>query len=94
MIQSTQQKLFINGKEVLHGWESFSGWYWFAIEKVRDQMSDLGDGKPNGTPDTIWYGLVQGLETEWGNFSEAEIKSLGVKAWEIPQQNLGWSGRR
>ncbi|GAH67816.1 unnamed protein product, partial [marine sediment metagenome] len=25
--------------KVLRGWESLSGWYWFATEKVRDQIS-------------------------------------------------------
>ena len=43
--------LYIDGNKVLRGWESWNGWYWFATEKVREQLSDLGDGK--GTPDTI-----------------------------------------
>jgi len=36
--------LYIDGKKVLHGWESFSGWYWFATEKAGKQMSDMADG--------------------------------------------------
>jgi hypothetical protein len=76
--------LYINGKKVLKGWESFTGWYWFATEKVEDDWN----GKP------LWYGFVQGLEEEWGDFSEAEIDSLGNKAWKIPQKNLSFSGRR
>lgn len=40
------------------------------------------------------YGYVQGMEEEWGDFSEAEIDSLGNKAWKIPQKNLSFSGRR
>jgi hypothetical protein len=84
--------LYIDGKKVLRGWESFSGWYWFAIEKDRVQMSDFGDGK--GVPDTIWYGLVQGFEEEWGYFSQAEIERLRPKTWEIPKKNLPYSGRR
>jgi hypothetical protein len=27
-------KLFIDGKEVLKGWESMDGWFWFATEMV------------------------------------------------------------
>ena len=83
--ESKDGKLFIDGKEVLKGWESFSGWYWFATEKVEEDY--------NGAP--LWYGLVQGLEEEFGDFSEAELKSLGkYKVWEIPKQNLPHSGRR
>jgi hypothetical protein len=37
-------RLFLNGKEVLRGWESLTGWFWFATEKVQEQMS-LIDGK-------------------------------------------------
>ena len=84
--------LYIDDHKVLCGWESFSGWYWFATEKVREQLSDLGDGK--GTPDTIYFGFVQGLEEEWGYFSQAEIERLNPFAWEIPKKNLPYSGRR
>ena len=86
------KNLFVYGRKVLKAWESFSGWYWFAVEKVRDQESDLGDGK--GTPDTIWFGYVQGFDEEWGDFSEAEIRSLGLKAWPIKKCDLPISGRR
>ncbi len=81
-------KLFINGKEVLKGWESYSGWYWFAVEKVRVQSDEFSD------KDQIWFGLVQGFEEEWGDFAQAEIEALGSKAWEIPKENLSFSGRR
>ena len=84
--------LFIDGKKVLYGWESYTGWYWFAVEKECDQQSDMGNGVVK--PDTIWFGYVQGLEEEWGNFSQAEIESLGNRAWKIPQKNLPISGRR
>jgi len=92
MFKTNGEHLFIDGKKVLKGWESFSGWYWFATEKQGEQLSDLGKGK--GTPDTIWFGLVQGFEEEWGYFSQAEIESLGSQAWEIPKKNLPHSGRR
>jgi len=82
-------KLFINGKEVLKGWESFSGWYWFATEKIQVQEDEFSDH------DQIWFGLVQGLEEEWGDFAQAEIEALGKsKVWEIPAKNLEFSGRR
>jgi len=84
--------LYIEGQKVLRAWESFSGWYWFATEKVREQLSDFGDGKP--VRDVIWYGYVQGLEDEWGSFSQAEIERLKPKTWEIPRKNLPYSGRR
>lgn len=84
--------LCIDGKKVLRGWESFSGWYWFATEKAYKQDS-LIDGKVY-KDDTIFYGLVQGLEEEWGYFSQAEIERLKPKTWEIPKKNLPHSGRR
>ena len=83
--------LFINRKKVLKAWESFQGWYWFAVEQVRKQESII-NGK--AVKDTIWFGLVQGFEEEWGDFSQAEIESLGPKVWEIPKKNLPYSGRR
>ena len=83
--------LFIDGKKVLKAWESFSGWYWFATEKSHEQKS-LIEGE--GVKDIIWFGFVQGLEEEWGYFSQAEIESLGIKAWKIPEINLPHSGRR
>jgi len=52
--ESKGDKLYINGKLVLKGWESFSGWYWFATEKLEDDYN----GKP------LWFGFVQGLEQE------------------------------
>jgi hypothetical protein len=84
-------ELFINDRKVLHSWESFSGWYWFATKKVQDQIS-LIDGKP--VKDTIWFGFVQGHFNEWGEFSQAEIESLHPMTWKIPRKNLPWSGRR
>jgi len=84
--------------KVLKGWESFSGWYWFAVEKVEERRvadgsgSVLGDGSV--VDDTIWFGLVQGSEEEWGEFSEAEIRLLGNMAWPIKRQDLPYAGRR
>jgi hypothetical protein len=84
-------KLLIDGKPVLRGWESFSGWYWFATEEAWEQTSVI-DGKP--VNDTIFFGFVQGFEEEWGYFSLAELESLAPKVWEIPAKSLPYSGRR
>ena len=90
--ESRNGKLYIDGKEVLKGFESFSGWYWFATEKVGTQDSVI-DGKVY-KDDTIWFGFVQGHVEEWGNFSEGELMSLAPKVWEISRRNLPYSGRR
>ena len=72
--ESKETDLYIDGKKVSRGWESFSGWYWFATEEA-DKQDSIIDGKVYKN-DTIWFGLVQGLEEEWGYFSQAEIESL------------------
>lgn len=90
--ESKDGKLYIDDKEVLKAWESFSGWYWFGTEKVQTQDSMI-DGKVFKN-DQIWFGLVQGCDEEWGDFSQAELESLKGKIWVIPKQNLPWSGRR
>jgi len=84
--------LYIDDKKVLKGWESYNGWYWFGTEKAGLQNS-VFDGKVF-KDDTIWYGLVQGLEDEWGYFSQAEIESLKPKMWEIKKKDLPYAGRR
>ena len=75
------------------GWESFSGWYWFAVELVQEQDSDMGDGTVI-KGDKIWFGLVQGQEEEWGDFSQGEIEALAPKVWKIKPQDLPHAGRR
>ena len=87
--------LYIDGKKVIKGYESFNGWYWFATEEVQKQDSILPDGNV-AKDDTIYYGLVQGYVEEWGDFSKAEIDNLIKKrlAWEIPKNALPYSGRR
>lgn len=92
---SKGKELYIDGQKVIKGYESFSGWYWFATEEVQKQDSLM----PNGSvakDDTIYFGLVQGHEEEWGDFSKAEIDSLIKQGlvWEIPKKNLPYSGRR
>jgi hypothetical protein len=67
--------------QVLKGWESFSGWYWFGVEE---------------TEPGLWFGLVQGFEEEWGYWSMAEMEPLikQWKVWPIKPQDLPHAGRR
>ena len=90
--ESKDDCLYIDGQKVLRGWESYSGWYWFATEKSHEQDSIIDGEVVEG--DTIWYGFVQGHFEEWGNFSQAELESLKGKVWIIPAKNLPYSGRR
>ncbi|MBI4488390.1 MAG: hypothetical protein HY694_04845 [Deltaproteobacteria bacterium] len=85
-------RLYIDGREVIRGFESWNGWYWFAVEKVQTQDTVIG-GKVYRN-DTIYSGLVQGHEEEWGDFSEAELKSLYPKVWEIRARDLPYAGRK
>ena len=39
LFETKDGKLFIGGKEVLKGWESFTGWFWFGVEVDRTQDS-------------------------------------------------------
>ena len=75
-----------NAIAVIKGWESYSGWYWFATEMER---KDYG-----GAP--LWFGYVQGLHDEWGTFWQGELDPLIEmgKVWEIKPQDLPIAGRR
>jgi len=64
---------------VLKGWESSTGWFWFATELKEDGYH---------------FGLVQGFEDEWGSFSEKELADLYPHVWEIKAEDLPHSGRR
>lgn len=69
-------------KKVLKGWESMTGWYWFATELDVDGI----DGQ--------YFGYVQGSYPEWGYFSQAEFDSCAPLIWEIKEVDLPYSGRR
>lgn len=88
-------ELYIDGKKVLKGWESFSGWYWFATEIV-EEIKEPADSDSSMTTDVLYFGFVQGFEEEWGNFSLAEMQPLidQGKIWEIKPQDLPFAGRR
>lgn len=91
-------ELYAGPHKVLRGWESYTGWFWFATEKVEERRVADGSGSvlADGSvvDDVIWFGLVQGSEVEWGEFSEAEIRALGNMAWRIKECDLPIAGRR
>lgn len=92
--ENKNDELYIDGKKVIKAWESFSGCFWFATEKAEERKLPNGsliDGKV--VEDTIWFGLVQGHTEEWGYFSEAELKTLGNRVWEIKKKDLPYAGR-
>ncbi len=89
--EARKNDLYIDGNKVIKGYESFSGWYFFATKIVQKQDTLL-DGKVY-KDDTIYYGFVQGLEEEWVDFSKAELESLKPKVWEIKKQDLPYAGR-
>lgn len=89
---SEKGKLYIDGNKIIKGWESFTGWYWFAIRIAWMQTSIISEREyPN---DTIFYGFIQGHVEEYGNFSLAELNRGKPLIWKIPNKNLTWSGRR
>lgn len=63
--------------EVLEIWESYSGWYWYITEKDKED--------PNYA-----FGLVRGLETEWGSIWLPELEQLKNKVWKVDKKN--WIG--
>lgn len=92
-LETREDGLYIDGQKVLKGWESFSGWYWFGIEQAYTQDSIIKGAVVEG--DQIWFGFVQGLEEEFGYFSQGELESLGkYKVWRIKAVDLPHAGRR
>ena len=84
--RTKMKKAFVKDPEdklvpVLEIWESIGGWYWYVTEKDIDGDSDIS------------YGLVDGVEKEWGNFSIEELKSLGNKVWRIDKKHWSYTGR-
>jgi hypothetical protein len=58
----------VNGKPIIRAWESFTGWYWLAVEKAE------GD---------LYFGLTVGFYPEWGYFSAAELATNKPMVWEL-----------
>jgi hypothetical protein len=77
---------------VIKGYESFTGWFWFATEAEVIPASDTISGKD----ETQYFGLVQGQEEELGYFAECELNELIADGmvWEILPQDLPYAGRR
>ena len=59
---------------ILDVWESFSGWYWFVTERHAGKLA---------------FGLVRGLETEWGYFSLDDLENLRKRGlvWRVAKMN-------
>ena len=89
-----ENDLYIDGKKVIKAWESFSGWFWFAIELAGENIPYNINGKK--VIGNEYFGFVQGLEEEYGYFADAELKLLmsSGKVWEIKKPNLLIAGRR
>jgi hypothetical protein len=51
-------------RPIIDMWESYSGWYWYTLEKGRGEDKD------------IHFGLVAGFEEELGYYDINELKSL------------------
>ena len=78
----------VGGKPIIRAWESFSGWYWFAVEEAYKQDSVIDNKVHKG--DIIFFGFVAGICPEWGYFSLAELESLSPKIWELPKEAISW----
>jgi len=93
--ESKGRRLYIDGKKVLRGWESFAGWYWFATAKEAEKVKhEIEPGKV--IEDTRWFGLVQGFDEEWGTWYESDMNHL-IKTnygWKIRKTDLPYAGRR
>jgi len=63
----------VNGKLILRAWESLTGWYWFALERVENQ---------------IYFGFVVGIYPEWGYFSSIELAQNSPMVWELPKSAI------
>lgn len=85
-------KMYTGTYPVIKGFESITGWYWFATEQETIPASDTISGKD----EILFFGLVQGFEDELGYFAECELSELIAKGlvWEIKAIDLPYAGRR
>lgn len=93
LFESKEGKLYVDGKKVLKGWESWNGWYWFALEDHGEAEYVLEGRTVKGRE---YFGIVQGFEEEYGYFTTAEMDPLikQGKVWEIKRGDLPYAGRR
>jgi len=86
-------ELYIDGKRVLKGWETYNGIYHFATEDLGEQEFIIDGKEVKGRE---YHGFVQMFEDEWGPFTDAEFVPLiaAGKMWEIKKCDLPYAGRR
>ena len=86
MLNNKDGKLYVKDKEVIKGYESFSGWYWFVTEIEEEDC----EGHP------LYFGYVQGFADKWGTFWHGELQPLIEQGtvWEIKEEDLPHAGRR
>ena len=79
----------IKGVPVIEIYESLDGSYWFITKYLYKQDSVIG-GKVYKN-DQIIYGYAKLSAcpefAEFGNISQAELKSLGNWVWKVPKKN-------
>lgn len=68
----------------------FSSWYWYATEIVgvrrggeELELKEVSDYDVLDADDVIFFGLVNGFESELGYFSLAELKTIRLKGLPI-----------
>lgn len=76
----------VGGKPIIRAWESFTGWYWLAVEESHKQDSVI-DGKVY-KDDQIYFGYVVGDFKEWGYFSLAELELSKPLVWEVKKHDI------
>jgi hypothetical protein len=79
----------IKGKPVIEIYESFNGSYWYVTQRAWKQDSLVGRRVHKN--DQILYGYVKLAScpqfSEFGYFSEAELKQLGWRIWKVNRQD-------
>lgn len=57
-----------------------SSWAWYVMEAsavlADGSYAPLADTKPDEVFDVLFFGVVDGLELEWGHFSLSELESV------------------
>jgi|TARA_R100000081_G_scaffold89755_3_gene63300 hypothetical protein len=86
MLNNKDGKLYVENYEVIKGYESFWGWYWFVTEIEEEDY----EGHP------LYFGYVQGLENEFGSIWMGQLQPLIEQGtvWEIKEEDLPHAGRR
>lgn len=93
-LETREDGLYVDGKRVLKGWETVTGWYHFALEDLGDAEVMLD--RERSATGRQYFGFVQGFEEEFGEFNTAEFEKLirEGKMWQIRSEDLPYAGRR